>query len=156
MSDEALVGIALLIAIFVGVLTYKRRKAGSSKGRKFIERAERAGHFTKAVAVDVKTHYPDRSSSDLELRYPRVTVIYQFTLNGEQQRKGMTYQSPGKVSTDYPREVKVYYDPSNPRKAYFKEELYQGTDNVSSSRRAVGAALLTMIGVFCILKFIIG
>ena len=152
MSDEFLTGIALIIAIIVGVFKYK--KNGNSKKEKFIENAKKTGCYTTGVCVDTKLYWGNPDSSDPRFRHESIKVKYKYTINGIDYYKRMEFQSIGKVAIDYPSQVTVYYDSHKPKKAVCPEETTVAKRIEGGCLSAIFVACLTLFCVFHILRFL--
>ena len=113
------VAIGILIAVFFNRKFYK----GGTKREKFIEEAKAKGNVVRAKCVKSRRNLPVESSDNDVYRYEGRTVTYEYVINGKKYSKRLFFQSPGKVSVDYPYEISVYYSEKNPRKAYAREEM---------------------------------
>lgn len=156
MTEEMITGIALVIAGVVGFTTYKSKIGGMTKNQKFIEKAKKAGHYTVGEYEDSTVHLGNYNSSDVYMRSKSLKVKYKYQVNGLTYYKHMTFQSPGKVSVDFPVSVTVYYDPQNPQKAICPEEATKTQQRKSGCLASIGIALLTLFVVFHILRLLIG
>lgn len=156
MSEEIIMSIALIIAGIVGFVTYKKKIGGKTKKQKFIEKAARAGHFTTGHYESSKVILGAEGSSNVKYREDKLKVKYKYEINGIAYYKSMIFQSTGRVGTNFPSEVKVYYDPSNPKNAVCPEEATKAKQVRSGCFVTIGVTILTLAVSFYILRFLLG
>ena len=154
MSDELYAAIALAVAIAAGTITYKKCRSKGTRKNNFIERAKLGGYYTSADYVDSKVLLGNSESSDVYFRSKSLKCKYKYQVNGSTYYKYMTFQSPGKVSVDFPISTTVYYDPKNPKKAVCHEEATNIHRLRYAGLTAICVSFLTLFCVFHILRFI--
>ena len=154
MPEELYTAIALGVAITVGTITYKRCRNNGTRKNKFIEQAKLGGYYTTGEYVDSKVLLGNPESSDIYLKSKSLKCKYKYQVNGVTYYKYMTFQSPGKVSVDFPVSTTVYYNPNNPKKAVCPEEATNSHRLRYAGLSSIVIAFLTLFCVFHILRFI--
>lgn len=156
MSDEFFAGVSLLIAIFVTIPIYRFARYGKTKKRRFIERAQKLGHCVVGEYESSKVLPGDIHSSNPRLRSSSLDVKYRYTVEGIDYYKSIIFQSRGRIGTDFPNQIKVYYDARNPRKAVCLEEAHSSKQIESGCLTAIVVMGLVTFIVYRALKSILG
>lgn len=156
MNEQVLVWISAVVAFLVGRFVYKKRANKVVEKERFIEKAEKKGNYTQAVAVKKTFHYGDRSSNNIELRAHSMAVSYEFRIHGEVFYKTLMFQNPGKALIKYPETLMIYYDPRDPNKSICREELGYTRDPAKRVGPALGIGVLVLAGTYYLLLFLFG
>lgn len=156
MEDYIIMGISLVITGIVSLFTYNRLKNKQTKNQKFIEKATRAGCYTSGHYETSKVILGVEGSSNVKYREDKLKVKYKYMVNGISYYKHVTFQSTGRVGTDFPVEIKVYYDPHNPKKAICPQEATKAMQVRSGCMTTIVITIITLIVVFNLLRTILG
>lgn len=109
MNDDVRVKVALvcgaLSAIYLFIRLVVVRK--NTRTTRLKEKAERDGTIVTATAI--KKFYRE---NDDETRTVGTHVIYEYVVDGKKYRRKLYF-----ADDDYPLDITIYYDKSNPRKA---------------------------------------
>lgn len=156
MSDKIIAAIALVVGGFVGFTAYRGLSKKKSKKRIFIENAKKAGHYTEGKVEKTKVYPGILDSKNPRLRDDSLEATYKYSVNGVDYYKSIMFQSPGRIGTDYPLSITVYYKPENPKKAVCLEEAHTSRDIESGCLKTIAITILTMFATFHIIRILLG
>lgn len=149
--------VSLAAAIFVVVRGTNKNviNGNGNKKHRFIEDAKSKGNVVTAKQIK-STYIPGDMNSTLDSnRYPSYRVTYEYTIDGINYQKKLTFQSPASAIIDYPLDVEVYYDPKAPAKGitiYDAGSKVQSAGCLLTGLMGVGTFLLVAV----LLTFILG
>lgn len=156
MNEQVLVWISAVVAFWAGRFVYKKRANKVVEKVRFIEKAEKKGNYTQAIAVEKSFHYGDRTSNDIELRSHSLAVSYEFRIHGEVYYKTLMFQSPGRTLIEHPETLMIYYDPRHPEKSICREELGYHMRPSKQIGPALGVGVLALAATYYLLLFLFG
>lgn len=100
-----------LIIILILLLIFR----SMGKRKKFIKKAKKSGWMVEGKAVNKK--YGHYSRSERQERHT-CTVTYKYEVNGKEYFIKKEYYSDSGPNVHCPEKVTVYYNLSNPKRAY--------------------------------------
>lgn len=156
MEDYVIMGISLVITGIISYFVYGRQKNKKTKNQLFIEKAASGGYCTVGVYVSSKVIRGIRESSNSVERSDTVKVKYRYVVNGITYYKQLTFLKEGRISVDSPLEIKVYYDPENPKKAVCPQEATRGMQVRSGCMTTMVITIITLTVVFNVLRALLG
>lgn len=156
MEDHVIMGISLVITGIITYFAYGRLKNKKTKNQQFIDRAARGGYCTVGVYDSSKVIRGIRESSNSVYRDDSLKVKYRYEVNGITYYKHLTFMNNGRISARFPSEVKVYYDPRNPKNAVCPEEATKAMQVRSGCMTTMAVFIITLTVVFNVLRFLLG
>jgi len=152
MNEELVTCIGFVIAVALGILSFFWRLKAPTRKQRFAEKAKNSGNFTEAECVDVK-HYTGNGHRDSKasVRSDLLRVKYRYRVKGVDYYKKYSFQSPGKVSIDYPYCITVYYNPRRPKR------IVSSLDVSPSDQMRMGclvAMVVTFLSLFVIVHIV--
>lgn len=168
MTQEQAIGIALIVAAAVyviGCVSYLKLKHLTWRVR-FREKAEAKGCVTTGVCVKYRRRLNllNRSweNGNVEHHYFILTVKYKYTVDGVDYHTKVKYpyEATGYSQTSYkemresfavPRQVPIYYDETNPKKAYSKSELSDEEVGTKYMLLVLGLTLVMGVATYLLL-----
>ena len=156
MQDRLITAIALAIAGVVAYLCRNLNWGSVVKKRRFIEKAASGGYCTVGVYDSSKVIRGIRESGNSVERSDAVKVKYRYEVNGITYYKQLTFLKEGRISVDSPLEIKVYYNPRNPKKAVCPEEATKAMQVRSGCMTTMVIFVLALICVRYLLRILFG
>ena len=154
MSPEVRGFIALVVACLVAFPTYRWARHKKSRKRIFMEKAQKSGHCVIGTYESSKLYPGIRDSENPQLREDTLEVKYKYTVDGSDYYKRMKFQSRGRIGTDFPDEVKVYYHQANPQKAVCPEEVPPSQQIQTGCLTTIALTFLSMIATLTVLEIL--
>jgi len=96
-----------------------------NRKRRLLERATREGNVVIATVKDVRIVWGSHETGNDVNDNTQEHVKYTYTIDGKTYIKRLIFHSNSLYDGRVPQQVKLYYDPKNPRKAYSESELTQ-------------------------------
>lgn len=151
MTDKFRLGIAIVCGLSIFIYLFITRiLKGKNRISKFIEKCEQEGTYTEATCEKVKRIIGNDESGNANFKNDRYKVKYAYQVNGKTYYKTITFQNPGMVSSNYPYTVKIYYNKTNPKKAYTTIESKQGDGCLFS----IVLTIMTIVVIYNLLRLI--
>ena len=149
MSEELKSCIIFVVAIALGIFSFFAHLRVPTRKQKFVEKAKRSGNFTEAECVDVKlySNFGTRDNEKASVRSDLLKVKYRYRVKGIDYYKKYSFQSPGKVSIDYPYCITVYYNPRRPKRVVSSLDVSQ------SDQMRMGCLTAIIVTILSILVF---
>ena len=149
MSEELKSCIIIVVAIALGIFSFFGRLRVLTRKQKFVEKAKRSGNFTEAECVDVKrySNFGTRDNEKASVRSDLLKVKYRYRVKGIDYYKKYSFQSPGKVSIDYPYSITMYYNPRRPKRVVSSLDVSQ------SDQMSMGCLTAIIVTILSILVF---
>ena len=150
MTDDVRITIALICgAILFVYLFFSVFLEGKTKGNKLMIKAKKDGSTT--IGRVVKNDY--RRFTGPEGRYRSEIVTYEYFVEGKRFEKKITFTDTG-VVVNYPNQIEIFYDKSNPVKAYADVELTQNKQKQTGCYIAIVIPIVAIILIYNLLKLI--
>lgn len=156
MSQEMMAAVALAVGIAVAIPTYRWARKKKTKSQKRLEKNKKAGRCAIGEYHSSKVLPGDLRSNDARMRHDSLLVKYKYTVNGMDYYKTMIFQSQGRIGTDFPKRVEVYYDAGNPKKAVCPEEAHPSTQIQSGCLTTIAITFIAMFLCFQIMRILLG
>ena len=149
MSEELKSCIIIVVAIALGIFSFFGRLRVLTRKQKFVKKAKRSGNFTEAECVDVKrySNFGTRDNEKASVRSDLLKVKYRYRVKGIDYYKKYSFQSPGKVSIDYPYSITMYYNPRRPKRVVSSLDVSQ------SDQMSMGCLTAIIVTILSILVF---
>lgn len=148
--------ICMGIGLLVSVKNWKSGKNRKTKHQRFIEKAEREGSYTTAVAYESQVLLGHRDSDNPDLRRHRRLARYRYTVNGKDYTMALAYPNTGGVIPDYDPTITVYYNPRNPDEWDIMNSETEFDRRKKGCLTSIGIFFLVTLGLFALIKFLLG
>ena len=156
MGERVIMGISLAITGIISYFVYGRQKTKKTKNQHFIEKAASGGYCTVGTYDSSKVIRGIRDSDNSVERSDTVKVKYRYEVNGITYYKQLTFLKEGRISVDSPLEIKVYYDPANPKKAVCPQEATKAMQVRSGCMTTMVITVITLVVVRGVLRALLG
>lgn len=156
MEDYIIMGISLVVTSVVSFFAYKKLKNTPTRKQKFIEKSRQVGCCTTGYYESSKVILGVKESGNIKYREDKLKVKYKYIVNGIPYYKFITFQSTGRVGTDFPVDVKIYYDSNNPKKAICPQEATKAMQVRHGCMTTIVITVITLAIVFNFLRILLG
>lgn len=154
-KEQMIMSICMIVGITFAIKNWKNRKNKKSKHQLFIEKAERGGHFTTAVAYESQVILGNRESNNPDIRDHKRIVKYKYNVRGKDYTIVLSYPNTGSVIPDYDTTITVYYNPQDPDESHIKESETERDRNERGCLTSIATFFAITYGLFILLKLLL-